>query len=79
MSPTKAGWDAPSRASGERACARAGSAEMGSWAIPGYFGNARMTLMGKVAEGEEVIFIGLLVPGTVSLDVPLWCGVVRSF
>ena len=38
---------------------------------PGYFGNTRMTLMGEMAEGEEVIFIGLLVPGTVSLDVPL--------
>jgi hypothetical protein len=46
---------------------------------PGYFGNTRMTLMGEMAEGEEVIFIGLLSQGTVSLDVPLWCGVLRSF
>jgi hypothetical protein len=38
-----------------------------------------MTLMGEMAEGEEVIFILLLSLGTVSLDVPLWCGVVRSF
>jgi hypothetical protein len=35
--------------------------------------------MGQVAEGEEVIYIGLLSQGTVSLDVPLWCGVLRSF
>ena len=78
MSPTKAGWDAPSRASRERACARAGSAEVAPWGGTRYFGNTRMTLMGKVAEGEEVIFIGLLSQGTVSLDVPLWCGVLRS-
>ena len=48
-------------------------------AIQGYFGNTTMTVMGEMAEGEEMIFIGLLAPGTVSLDVPLWCGVVRSF